>query len=323
MPTSITKAAVAEETVNRMVRKAFGEDALEIQELKEGYFNIAYKIGLQDREVVLKIAPPPETEVMTFEKNIMAAEVDSMRMAAERTDVPVPRILFYDNSGSVTDREYFFMEMLCGESLSGLQDILPEQKKREIYRQLGQYTRQLNCIKGQRFGYYAQPDRQGENWYEVFWDMMRDTYADARRKDIVIPVEEDKTLELLKRDRAMFEEVKQPRFVHWDIWAGNVFIADGEIEGIIDFERCLWADPLMEVGFRKHEYNRAFYEGYGIGELSCEEKRRAKWYDAYLALLWCLETDYRGYDNRDFYYVGCRVLQSSVEELTGGEQEHY
>lgn len=315
MPTSITKADVTEETINRMVRKAFGEDVLETQELKEGYFNVAYRIRLQNRNVVLKIAPSREIQVMAHEKNIMSSEVDSMRMVAKRTEVPVPRILFYDNSGSVIDREYFFMEMLQGQSLSSLQDALPEGEKQEIYYRMGQYTRQLNCIEGERFGYYAQPDRQGENWYEVFRDMIRDIYADARRKDIAMPVEEDKTLELLERDRAIFEMVKTPRFVHWDIWAGNVFIANNKIEGIIDFERCLWADALMEVGFRNCEYNKAFYEGYGIEELTSEEKRRARWYDVYLALIWCLETDYRGYDNRDFYHMGCRAVQDGIEYL--------
>ncbi|MDE5893648.1 MAG: aminoglycoside phosphotransferase family protein [Acetatifactor sp.] len=315
MPNSLTKGTVSEEIINRMVKKAFEEKALEMQELKEGYFNIAYKVRLKDRNVVLKIAPSPDIQIMTNEKNIMYSEVDSMRMVAKRTDVPIPRILFYDNSGSVIDREYFFMEMLQGQSLSSLQDALSEEEKQGIYYRLGQYTRQLNGIEGERFGYYAQPDRQGENWFEVFRDMVRDTYADARRKDIDMPVEEDKTLELLERDRAIFEAVKTPRFVHWDIWAGNVFIADNRIEGIIDFERCLWADALMEVGFRNYECNIAFYDGYGIEELTGEEKRRARWYDIYVALLWCLETDYRGYDNRDFYHMGCRAVQEGIEDL--------
>lgn len=315
MPNSLTKGTVSEEIINRMVEKAFQEKALEMQELKEGYFNIAYKVRLKDRNVVLKIAPSPDIQIMTSEKNIMFSEVDSMRMVAKRTDVPIPRILFYDNSGSVIDREYFFMEMLQGQSLSTLQDALTEEEKRGIYYRLGQYTRQLNGIEGERFGYYAQPDRQGENWYEVFRSMIRDIYADARRKDIAMPVEESITLELLERDRALFEAVKTPRFVHWDIWAGNVFIADNRIEGIIDFERCLWADALMEVGFRNYEYNKAFYDGYGIEGLTGEEKRRARWYDIYVALLWCLETDYRGYDNRDFYYMGCRAVREGIGDL--------
>ena len=45
------------------------------------------------------------------------------------------------------------------------------------------------------------------------------------------------------------------------------------------------------------------------------EKRRARWYDVYLALLWCLETDYRGYDNRDFYHLGCRAVESGLKDL--------
>ena len=316
MPVSITKGAVAEETIARMVQKAFRENALEVQELKEGYFNIAYRIGLRDRAVILKIAPPPQIEVMTCEKNIMFSEVDSMRMIASRTEVPVPQILFYDNSRSVTDREYFFMEMLEGQSLSVLSDVLAEDQKQRIYYDIGRYTAMLNSILGERFGYYGQPDRQGDSWYEVFRGMVRDAIGDADRKGIALPVSEEEILKLLEEDRALLDMVREPRFVHWDIWAGNVFISDGQVEGIIDFERCLWADPLMEVGFRSHEYNQAFYDGYGIGELSREEKRRAKWYDAYLALLQCLETDYRGYDNRDFYHMGCRALQGSGEELT-------
>lgn len=319
MPVSITKAAVSEDTVNRMTQKALGEDALEIRELKEGYFNIAYQVRLSDRDVVLKIAPSPETEVMTFEKNIMFSEVDSMKMVAQRTEVPVPEVLFYDSSRDVTDREYFFMEMLEGKSLSSISDVLPEEQKQRIYYDMGRYTAMLNGITGERFGYYGQPDRQGEDWYEVFRDILRDPFADAERKGIAMPVKEDETLELLERDRALFKAVKTPRFVHWDIWAGNVFIADGQIRGIIDYERCLWGDPLLEVGFRCYEQNSAFFGGYGIKGLSREEKRRARWYDVYLALLWCLETDYRGYDNRDFYHMGCRSVLSGLEELRGAK----
>ena len=161
MPISITKAAVSEDTVNRMTQKAFGEDALEIRELKEGYFNIAYRICLSDRDVVLKIAPSPGIEVMTFEKNIMFSEVDSMKMVAQRTEVPVPEVLFYDSSCDVTEREYFFMEMLEGQSLSSISDTLSEEQKQRIYYDMGRYTAMLNRITGERFGYYGQPDRQG------------------------------------------------------------------------------------------------------------------------------------------------------------------
>ena len=82
-----------------MVQKAFlTEKVKEIVELTEGFFNVAFRIGLEDKNVILKIAPPVDTEIMTYEKNIMYSEVDVMKIIAEKAPVPVPKILFYDNS---------------------------------------------------------------------------------------------------------------------------------------------------------------------------------------------------------------------------------
>lgn len=312
MPVSITKGIVSNEMINCLVNKAFGKNALEIEELKEGYFNIAYKIRLEDRCVVLKIAPSKDVEIMTHEKNIMFSEVDSMKMAAKNTGVPVPEIFYYDPGCTILDREYFFMEMLEGQSLSSLDGKLSENDKQDIYFTAGKYTRMLNQIKGKKFGYYAQADKQGDNWYEVFRSILLDAYYDAERKDILIPVEKEELLLLLEKDKAVFEAVKTPRFVHWDIWDGNIFVKDNKIEGIIDFERCLWADELMEVGFRTYGYNKAFFDGYGISKLNPEEERRAKWYDIYLFLIWCIEGDYRKYENRGLYEYGCEMLKKWV-----------
>lgn len=49
---------------------------------------------------------------------------------------------------------------------------------------------------------------------------------------------------------AFFDEVTVPRLVHWDLRAGNVLVEQERITGLIDFERCLWGDVRMEVGFR-------------------------------------------------------------------------
>lgn len=301
MAVSITKATVSEEIINKMVQKAFGCEPKEITELKEGFYNVAYRIELDDRTVILKVAPSPEVEILTSEKNIMWAEVDSMRMAKEKTKVPVPEIYFYDDSRELINRPYFFMEALTGRNFFTIMDTMSEEEKAAIFRQAGRYTRELNQITGEKFGYYGQSDRQGNNWYEVFKSLVQDAFYDLERKNIAVPVAKETLLAMLEADKEYFAEVTIPKYVHWDIWAGNIFVENGRVTGIIDFERALWADELMEVGFRTYDYSKAFFEGYGRGDLNKAEKRRAQWYDMYLFLLMRTECDYRGYEGTWHY----------------------
>ena len=176
MPVSITKTAVSEETIRRMVQKAFGCELKEIAELTEGYFNVAYRVELNDRPVILKIAPPDAVDMLIYEKNIMWSEVDSMRKVKKETSVPVPEILFFDDSRTVCDRPYFFMELLSGRSFSSCMEELSDEVKNHIFYKAGQYTKELNQITGEKFGYYGQPDRQYEDWYTVFKEMLADTF---------------------------------------------------------------------------------------------------------------------------------------------------
>ena len=93
---SKTKNRQTRDQIKAMVAKAFAGTALAdgeeaILELKDGWFNVSYKIRLADgRLVVLKIAPPPEAEVMLYEKNIMATEVATMRLVRQNAAIPVP-----------------------------------------------------------------------------------------------------------------------------------------------------------------------------------------------------------------------------------------
>jgi fructosamine-3-kinase len=176
-------------------------------------------------------------------------------------------------------------------------------------------NRQINEITGVKFGYYGQKDKQGASWYLVFSSILKDAVNDAGRKSIALPVEEKELFSLLAEDEVLFNEVSVPRFVHWDLWAGNVFVKDGQITGLIDFERCLWGDIYMEVGFRSCFQNPAFIQGYGIEELSASEQRRILWYDIYLFVISCLECDYRGYDTRDTYQWGCSMLLETVGKI--------
>ncbi|WP_160676135.1 aminoglycoside phosphotransferase family protein [Clostridium sp. C8-1-8] len=310
-----TKNKQSDNIINDMVHNAFCDvKMIEAVELTEGFFNVAYRVKLSDgRYTILKIAPSKDTIIMTHEKNIMKTEVEVMKLIEKNTNIPVPKVLYYDNSNELCDSDYFFMSKLPGESLSSIGEKLNDTEKNNINYKVGEYNQVINSFKGKKFGYYGQPDKQGVEWFEVFYSMINDAIYDAKVLNIDIGVEPETIRRLLVKDKEIFKEVKEPKLVHWDLWAGNVFVKDGNITGLIDFERYLWADVLMEVGFRSYGYDEDFYKGYGVDVLTDNQKKRVRWYDLYLFLISVLECDYRQYADRGAY----NWARQMIEETTG------
>ena len=61
------------------------------------------------------------------------------------------------------------------------------------------------------------------------------------------------------------DEITEPRLVYWDLWDGNVMVdtTTHELTGMLDLERALWGDPLMESQFSPHVDSPALLAAYG------------------------------------------------------------
>ena len=322
---SLTKNHQKEENIIKMVENAFEHlEAIKVTELKEGFFNVAYLIKLSDeREVILKIAPPQNAIIMSYEKNLMWAEVKSMRLIKEKTTVPIPDILFYSaehntNTYNLCDSDYFFMTKLEGLNYNSIKTSLTEQERYQIGHELGQYNRQFNEIEGNNFGYYAFAKDNSGDWKTVFQKMIKEVLQDGIAKNTDIGIDYEILWNQIEAKLYTLESVKTPKFVHWDLWDGNVFIKDGHVEGIIDFERAIWGDPLMEVVFRSFniiEQQKSFLDGYGEIEQNQDAKIRCILYDIYLYLIMIIECDYRQYTDNGQYNWAKNMLVDAVEGL--------
>jgi aminoglycoside phosphotransferase (APT) family kinase protein len=316
---STTKNKQTEKDIIKMVQKAFRNDLsteqIMITELTEGFFNVAYEVVLPDQTVILKIAPPTTAKIMSYENNIMRSEVDGLRLVKEKTAVPVPKVLFYDDTRSICDADYFFMEKLEGESFYKLKSNgMPQEEVEMILEEVGRLNHEMNQIKGNIFGYIGQEEKQGASWKETFLSMIFDILADGEKIEISLGMDYDKVRSLLEKASFALEPIQQSVFVHWDLWDGNVFVKDGKITGIIDFERALWGDPLMEYYFRHSSYNKDFIRGYDT-DLRAEAPIRALIYDIYLYLIMVIETKYRNYPDDWQYNFATKELYIAVEEL--------
>src|SRR5262245_4089167 len=302
---SKTKNTKTRTQIEAMAARAFGGMALAdgedaVRELKDGWFNAAYNIRLADgREVILKIAPPKDAEVMQYEKQIMATEVASMRLVGQNVAIPVPESYFYDQARDLCDSDYFFMEKIAGDSLEQVKASLPAETQATLEWQIGAIIREVNGFRGTYFGYDGNPELRADTWKAAFVTIMEVTLEDGARKNAVYGYEYDEIRATYLKHVSALEEITTPCLVHWDAWNPNFFVKDGRIVGIIDFERALWAEPLIEAQFRPlfgADGVTNSMRGYGKTSFTFEEEQRCWLYTLHLALVMNTECYYRNYD---------------------------
>ncbi len=302
---SLSKTPVATDALHEIVRHQFGSvlTLRHAEELKEGFFNAAFLLELDDgRRYVLKVAPPDSFRILGYEKNIMKTEVDVIRLIRAHTQVPAPEIYGYDTSRRCIDSDYFLMDYLSGTPLHKVRGELSSDDNAAIDHEMGRILSQINAIGGQRFGYHALPEKQFATWREAFPAMLAGMLDDGRDKQVKLPLSYDDLFDQASRLFGALDDVTHPQLVHWDLWDGNVFIdpATQRITGLIDFERALWGDPLMEFNFREYHETGSFIEGYGDNLLASPTARqRRTLYNLYLYLIMIIECYYRYYPTQD------------------------
>jgi Ser/Thr protein kinase RdoA (MazF antagonist) len=300
---SLSKTSVPAKAIHKIVHHHFGaQRAIRIlDELTDGLYNAAYRIELSDGlACILKVAPPDHVRVLRYERGIMQAEVETMRLVRAQTEVPVPEIYTHDTSRRLIDNDYYLMACIPGTPLNKLRKSLSEQEQHEVDRQAGRLTRQINALHGPAFGYVAQPERHASSWRVAFADMLDGVLADGIDAGVALPLPYEEIRERVSRWYSALDAVTVPQLVHWDLWDGNIFVdpVTRRINGIVDFERALWGDPLMECQFEFRGPQSAYAEGYGQPMFITEEDViRRTLYNVYLYAIMVIECTYRQYDN--------------------------
>lgn len=298
----ITKNRKTQQELLNLADIAFpGKQVTAVTELTEGLFNAAYRFDFADGAAsILKIAAASGEGLLSNEINMMQAEVDAMELAHSRSLPYVPQVQYSDFSCTVCDGTFFFMEAMPGKSLNSCKEQLSADTLADIHREIGKLQRRMADIRGKKFGLLAD-ENQFDTLYELVAYLFRHVLEDADRRGVDLGASAEKILSMLEKERQVFDQVRVSSFVHWDMWEGNILVEDGRVTGIIDWERAMWADPLMDDRFRRHTRTGAFLEGYGRTDFTSGEQRRILWYDLFLFTTMYVECFYRQYeDNAGF-----------------------
>ncbi|KAA9004107.1 phosphotransferase [Paenibacillus spiritus] len=315
---SHTKSRIGFDLQAALVESSLGRDKgllLKSKELTGGYFNSAYEVTLTGGSaLILKISPMDGIATMSYERDIMRAEVAALRLMAETGTVPVPRVLAYDDSRRLLPADYFIMERIDGTPYNDLKESLTAKERAAIEREAGRLNRAINEIGGEQFGLFGGQGPTG-SWREAFAWMIGLVLEDADRLGGSLPMPVEEVRRAIEERLPLLDAVTEPRLVHWDLWDGNIFVKDGRIAALIDWERALWGDPLMEYYFRYLENSPAFFEGYGSFCNSPDELRRRKLYDFYLDLIYYVECFSRKYESREHLEWAMDTIKNGWERF--------
>ena len=169
-----------------------------------------------------------------------------LKLFQERLDIPMPKLLFYDDSRDICNVPYFFMSYLDGVPLCDDQMITDAQRA-EVKKAMGEITRKICSLKADIFGIPNIPERycrKNSDFINLLFDWL---LCDAEEKGIAIPeITPDDLKKLIRKYEMELDEVTVPVYVHTDTWDGNLMIKNGKLTGLIDYAAVLWGDREYE-----------------------------------------------------------------------------
>jgi aminoglycoside phosphotransferase len=300
---TVTKNRQTNDTVLRMAKAAFpNKRVMGIKELDDGFCNVTYDVSFGDgSESILKISAADRSGNTSNEINLMSAEVEAMKLVCDRHAARVAEVQYYDTTREICSSDYFFMEKIQGDNYYAVKEQLPESTVEQINREIGEISRRLTKITNSEFGFLGDKKRY-LSLYDFTKVMLENLLHDATRKNVDIVYQAKDFLNRLEKDKPAFDGIMPATLVHWDMWEGNVFVHNGHVSGIIDWERAMWGEAFMDDRFRYHSRNKSFLMGFGQTAFTSDEIKRIRWYDIILYLTMMIEVYYREYETESQYF---------------------
>ena len=261
-----------------LIRRGLDATVVNAAELSGGGFAAVWRASLDDgRDVVVKVGPPPGARLLGYERGLMAAEADYFRLTAGAA--PVPEVLAEGEGWLITS-------LLPGRPLN---EVEPEEAA-PVREQLGAAVARIHAISGPHFG-YTGGRAAGADWPSAFRAIIDGLLADAAAWAVPVP--------LMNLPFSVLEVVKRPALLHFDLWDGNVLAVGDRLTGLVDGERYLYGDPLLDLIspalFRRieDEPDHPFLRGYPV-DLDDAARTRLILYRVHLYLLMLAEGPSRG-----------------------------
>jgi aminoglycoside phosphotransferase (APT) family kinase protein len=246
---SRTKLRLTTAQLGTLIRGALGTEVTSAEELVDGFANAVWLLTLEDgREVVLKVAPPPDLDLLRYERALLRTEALVYHLAAP-AGVPLPRLLHSGFDDPELGSDYLIMSALDGVPWN--QASLSDEEDAALRHELGRHVAALHTVPGDGVYGYPYAGLTGPTWRDAFLVMTGALLDDAVRYNTPLPCSLVDIAGALHSNAGVLDAVTTPALVHFDLWPGNVFLSQQpggppRIMALIDHERAFWGDPLAD-----------------------------------------------------------------------------
>ena len=267
---------ISENSVIQAVVKHFHETP-KIERVSTGKFNTTFYADIPGHRLVVRIAPPEGIGYVFYEVNMMAQEPDLHRLLLEKTTVPVPEIYFYDTDRDILASDFLIMRRMPGTPASQFGYLSPRVWSVSL-KQLGGYLRQIHDITAEQYGYLGahRPMEPQESWvnaFEIMWSRMIKQIVEM---EAYSPQQGAHMIKLFNQYRSVFERDVPASLLHMDVWSQNILIdADGNVTGLLDWDRALWGDPRSNLRCSIIAASRSRRSGMAMEESVTNHRKRA------------------------------------------------
>ena len=239
-----------------------GGEQISFEPIPTGKFNTSFFVQVDGEPLILRIAPPSDSVFVFYERNMMRQEPELHRLLSE-TSVPVARILAFDDSHNLIDRDYLIMERLPGWPLTEMSRIDLDITLRQVGRSLAE----THGLRAKAYGYLGvhRPMNPATTWAEAFltmWHKLIDDILAVRQ----YTQEESRLLRtLLDHHIPKFERPVPSSLLHMDVWHQNILVdSTGTLTGLVDWDRALWGIPRSSSRFSIIAAYRSRHSGKGM-----------------------------------------------------------
>ncbi|MFF3666693.1 phosphotransferase family protein [Microtetraspora malaysiensis] len=326
---SRTKRRLSPAQLRTLVLHALGAGVVSARELPDGYANAVWRLELDDgRDVVLKVGPPPDLELLRYERDLLRTEAMVYHLASA-AGLPLPALLHARYDDPMVGGDYLILTALDGVPWNRA-SLSPEEES-GLRFELGRHLARLHTILGDGVYGYPYAGLTGRSWREAFLAMAGAILDDAVRYATPLPASILEIAGLVHANADALDRVTRPALVHFDVWPGNVFLTGPEdagggtprIQALIDHERAFWGDPLADFvtptlfgDLRDDDPMLAGYrEAGGIVPADPEAPIRDALYRAYLYLIMLVEDGPRQYPEESYAPVRARTAECLARSL--------